>query len=146
MDTNNSKSLRRDKVKAFYPVSNQWIKMTYRDESGGRYQTSVINDGTNYSTSLKYCAFIAGDNPFSVIRNSKIKDGSRCLVVKESYGNTFVPYLTDHYQTVYVVDYRYWTGSIKNLVKKKKIDDVIFLNNISMTRNAYLIGRMAQVK
>jgi hypothetical protein len=120
--------------------------MTYWDENGNKYKSSVINDGSRYSTSLKYCAFIAGDNPYTIIRNRKIKDGSRCVVIKESYGNTFVPYLADHYQTVYVVDYRYWKGSIASLVKKKGIQDVIFLNNISMTRNAYLIGKMAQVQ
>lgn len=145
-DTNKSKALKKDKVIAFYPIDNKKISMTYHHENGGKYNTSVICDGTNYSTQLKYCAFLAGDNPFTVVRNKKIKDGSSCLVVKESYGNAFVPYLADHYQKVYVVDYRYWKGSIKDFVKKNKVEDVIFLNNISMTRNAYLIGKLAQIQ
>jgi hypothetical protein len=145
-DTNKSKSLRKDKIKAFYPVSNEKIKMTYRSEAGQTYKSSVISDATGYSISYKYCAFISGDNPYTVVKNSSIKDGSSCIVVKESYGNAFVPYLADHYQTIYVIDYRYWNGSVSSYAKKKKVQDVIFLNNISMTRNAYLIGKMAQVK
>lgn len=146
LDTNRSRALKKDKVKAYYPVMNKKIEMTYYNERGGKVRSSVICNATNYGTSLKYCAFIAGDNPFTVIRNKKIKNGSRALVVKESYGNAFVPYLTDHYQTVYVVDYRYWKGSVSKLVKEKNIQDVIFMNNISMTRNAYLIGKMAQIR
>ena len=45
-----------------------------------------------------FCAVlhhIAGDNPYSVIRNKDITDGSSCIVVKESYGNAFVPFLAD---------------------------------------------------
>jgi hypothetical protein len=145
-DTNGSSSLRADRVKAYYPLSNPWITMTYRNESGETKKTSVISDDIGYNTSMKYVAFISGDNPYSVIRNDSIRDGSSCIVVKESYGNAFVPYLADHYQTIYVVDYRYWSGSVTKLAKKKKVQDVIFLNNISMTRNAYLIGKMAQVK
>ena len=145
-DTNKSKVLKKDKVKAFYPMNNKNISMTYHHENGGKYKASVICDGTNYSTQLKYCAFLAGDNPYTVVRNKKIKESSSCLVVKESYGNAFVPYLADHYQKVYVVDYRYWKGSIKDFVKKNKVEDVVFLNNISMTRNAYLIGKLAQIQ
>lgn len=145
-ETNESKTLRQDMVKAFYPVENEKIKMTYMDENGTRFDSSVICDGSNYSIRLKYCAFIAGDNPLSVIKNKEKKDGSTCLVIKESYGNAFVPYLADHYQKIYVIDYRYWQGSISGFVKKKDIQDVVFLNNISMTRNAYLIGKLAQVQ
>ena len=68
------------------------------------------------------------------------------MVVKESYGNAFVPYLADHYEKIYVIDYRYWKGSISDLAKQHKAQDVIFINNISMTRNAYLIGKIAQIK
>lgn len=146
LDTNKSKALRTDTVKAYYPVNNKQIEMVYTDERGGKYHSAVICDGTNYGKSLKYCAYIAGDNPYTFIRNKKLKDGSACVVVKESFANAFVPFLADHYQKVYVVDYRYWKGSVSSLAKKVKAQDVIFMNNISMTRNAYLLGKLAQVK
>ena len=67
------------------------------------------------------------------------------MVLKESFGNAFVPFLADHYSKIYVIDYRYWQGNIAKLAKKKNVDDVIFCNNISMTRNAYLIGKLMQL-
>lgn len=146
LDTDHNKSLRKDKVKAYFPVDHKQITMTYHDQNGGKYKSSVIANGKKYSLQLKYCAFLAGDNPYTVIHNKKIKDGSSCIVVKESYGNAFVPYLADHYEKIYVIDYRYWKGSVSGLAKKQKVQDVIFINNISMTRNAYLIGKISQIK
>jgi hypothetical protein len=146
LDTDHNKSLRRDNVKAYFPVDHKKMTMTYHDQNGGKYKSSVIANGKKYSLQLKYCAFLAGDNPYTVIHNKKIKDGSGCVVVKESYGNAFVPYLADHYEKIYVIDYRYWKGSISSLAKQQKVQDVIFINNISMTRNAYLIGKISQIK
>ncbi len=144
-DTHQSKMLKKDKVIAYYPVDQKKITMKYTDDGGNTYSSPVICDASSYSTSLKYCAFIAGDNPYTVIKNKTVHDGSSCVIVKESFGNAFAPYLADHYQTIYVIDYRYWDGSLSKLVKKKKVQDVLFLNNISMTRNAYLIGKLAQL-
>lgn len=77
----------------------------------------------------RYNAFIFGDNPLTTIDNPQITDGSACLLIKESYGNAFAPYLVDHYAHVYVVDYRYYKDSLASLIKDKGITDVIFVNN-----------------
>lgn len=144
-DTNGNKKLKKDTLYAYYPLSNSKITMKYRTEGGKMIPGNVIEDASNYGISAKYCAFIGGDNSYSVITNKKLHDGSSCVVVKESFGNTLVPYLADHYEKIYVIDYRYWSGKLSGFVKEKKVQDVLFVNNISMTRNAYLIGKLAQI-
>ena len=144
-ETNNAKSLRADKTEVLYPVNNEKISIKYTTESGETLKGKVIEDASSFSESLKYVAYIDGDNPYTVIRNKNIKDGSSCVVIKESFGNAFVPFLADHYSKIYVIDYRYWQGSISKLVKDKSVTDVVFINNISMTRNAYLIGKLSQL-
>ena len=144
-ETNNAKSLRADKTEVLYPVNNEKISIKYTTESGETLKGKVIEDASSFSESLKYVAYIDGDNPYTVIRNKNIKDGSSCVVIKESFGNAFVPFLADHYSKIYVIDYRYWQGSISKLVKDKSATDVVFINNISMTRNAYLIGKLSQL-
>ena len=145
-DTNNSSALGNtpDTIKAYYPVS-QNVTMDVTDQKGQNYKWDVIHDVTDYGKSLKYSTFIAGDNPMTVITNSDITDGSSCVVVKESFGNALVPFLIDHYQTVYVIDYRYWTGDVVSFAKEKNVQDVLFVNNISMTRSNFLIGKLAMV-
>ena len=53
-----------------------------------------------------------------------------------------IPFLVGHYQTVHVIDYRYWKGNISSFVAQKNIDDVLFINNISATRSSSLVGYM----
>jgi hypothetical protein len=144
-DTSDSKLKKNpDTVTAYYPNANS--KMNVKASDGTKYEWPVIYDVSNYSESLKYSAFIASDNPYTKIVNKDLDDGSSCIVVKESFGNAFVPFLVDHYQTIYVIDYRYWSGSITELAKKKGVSDVVFLNNVSMIRNKSLIGKLYRVK
>jgi hypothetical protein len=133
-----------DTVTAYYPTASSTMHVEASD--GTKYDWPVIYDVTNYSASLKYSTFIASDNPYTEIVNGDLDDGSSCIVVKESFGNAFVPFLVDHYQTIYVIDYRYWTGSISELAKEKGVSDVIFVNNLSMIRNKSLVGKLYRVK
>ena len=93
----------------------------------------IIADVSTWNSSSKYNCFIAGDQPYEEIHNPAITDGSSAVVVKDSYGNAFVPFLVDHYQDVYVIDFRYYSGSISQFVAQNQIDDVIFLNNLNAT-------------
>ena len=81
----------------------------------------------------------------STIENPDLSDGSSCLVVKESFGNAFVPFLVDNYQTVYVVDYRYYPEGITGLIQEKGIQDVIFLNNISAATTDSLVQNIEEI-
>lgn len=132
-----------DTVTAYYPKSETSMHVIASD--GMEYDWPVIYDVSSYSSGLKYSAFIASDNPYTEIVNKTVTDGSACVVVKESFGNAFVPFLVDHYQYIYVIDYRYWEGSISDLVKEKGATDVILLNNLSMIRNKYLVGQFQGV-
>lgn len=106
----------------------------------------VIYDESDAAAGLKYGTFIMGDNPYTVIENPDLSDGSKCVVVKESFGNAFVPFLVDHYQTVYVIDYRYYSGSVSDFAKTNGVTDVIFINNLSAIRGSYQMGKLAGVK
>ena len=68
-------------------------------------------------------------------------------MIKESFGNAMVAYLTQNYQTVYVVDYRYinqvFPGTLRQFVDERGVQDVMFVNNISATRNSSLVNAMS---
>ena len=143
-DSKQNKNLKMDTLEAYYPISGQ-VSVEYTSAEGKRGTVPLISDVKEYGESMKYLAYIGGDNPYTVIQNKDKHDGTSCILVKESYGNAFVPYLVDHYETIYVIDYRYWEGKLASFVKKKRAKEVIILNNISMTRNSYLIGKLAQI-
>ena len=132
-----------DTIYAYEPIGTN--DMTYWNEDGSEQKWNVIMDVNGWDKGTMYSTFVGGDTPMAVIENPNVTDGSSCVVMKESYGNAFIPFLVDHYQTVYVVDYRYWTGSISKLAQDKKVNDVLFLNNLSMIRNKSLVGKLYRV-
>ena len=122
-----------DYVTAYIPHGTNF--MTFEDTDGTEYDWKIIRDVSNEGASAGYYSFIAGDKPMSVIQNPNINDGSSCLVVKESYANCFVPFLVDHYQTIYVVDFRYAKVNVLDFVKEKQIKDLIIMNNIGIVNS-----------
>lgn len=133
-----------DTVDAYIPPVD--ASLTYTTSDGTVVENQpVIMDGSNYDPEYLYLIFISGDQPYEEIVNNSLDDGSACIVVKESFGNAFVPFLVPHYQHVYVVDYRYYTGSVVDLAREKNAQDVILINNISMTRSADRISDLSTV-
>lgn len=124
-----------DTVEAFVPSGTN--KMTVHMQDGTVSSDFEIvctyTDRMYQNAASKYNCFIAGDNPLTEIHNTKKDDGSSVVIVKESYGNAFVPFLVDSYEYVYVIDYRYWKGSLNDFVEENSIDDVLFLNVINAT-------------
>lgn len=119
-----------DTVEAYVPMGTN--DMTYWDTDGTEYQWNIIEDVSTWDKSSGYYCYIGGDKPLSIIENPEIDDGSSCLVLKESYGNCFVPFLVDHYETVYIVDFRYANVNVVDYVKENNIQDLIIMNNITI--------------
>lgn len=119
-----------DTVTAYIPKGTN--DMTYWDKEGNETDGKVITDVEGWNKNSLYNTFIAGDEPISIIENPTITDGSSILVIKDSFGNAFVPFLVNNYQTVYVIDYRYTDTNIVEYVKEHQIKDVVFMNNISL--------------
>lgn len=126
---------------AYLPKSQSAV-LKYTDTGSHAYEWKVIFDVTDYPSELKYCTFIAADNPYTIIQNPDAPNDEICVVIKESFGNAFVPFLVDHYKTVHVIDYRYWNGSLVDFVRKNNVNDVLFVNNLSAVRSNYHIGKL----
>ncbi|MFM7015140.1 MAG: DHHW family protein [Bacteroidota bacterium] len=78
-----------------------------------------------YKWNNSYGCYISGDLPFERF-DSEVKNNRRLLVIKNSFGNALVPHLVQNFETVFVIDYRYFQGSVYDLVKDQKITDILF--------------------
>ena len=77
---------------------------------------------------VTYSIFIGGDNPIYVIETS-VKNGKTCAVIKDSYGNAFVPWLAPNYERLIVFDPRKFTGSVVKTLAEYDDVDLIILNS-----------------
>ena len=116
------KRLKKDELECWIPQGN--ITMYLSETTFSEFP--MIRDVSNEKSEGKYCAFLAADAPIVHIVNDDIPDGPNCLVVKDSFGNCYVPYLSQNYHNVYAIDYRkYWKYSMADFARKFNIDDVI---------------------
>lgn len=133
-----------DTVEAYLP--NIEASMYILQANGEEVENwSLIRDGDNYDVDKKYRIFAGGDQPYSVITNAGLEDGSSCIVVKGSYGNAFLPFLAQHYETVYVADYRFYNGDVSSLAAEHDVKDVILLNDVTTTRSPDLVSTLDSV-
>ena len=136
-----------DTITAYIPKDTNHADII--QTNGDPLNWQVVTDVTNWKNGAKYSTFIGGDNPWTVIQNPNKTDGSACIVIKESFGNAFVPFLVPDYQTVYVIDYRYFhkikSQKLTEVVAQTGAQDVLFINNISATRNKSLMSAVANL-
>ena len=55
----------------------------------------------------------------------------KILVIKDSYANSFVPFLTQNYSEIAVIDLRYVKTSVTDFVNPDEFDQTLFLYNAS---------------
>lgn len=139
-----------DTVEAWIPNSTNEMQTFLYDSREWTDQYPIVRKNTDayyQSAGSKYLCFIAGDHPLIKIDNPLIEDGRKIIVVKESYGNAFVPFLVDQYDEVYVVDYRFFknaTGkTLPQLAAEVEADEVLFLNYIYATAES---GKLAMLE
>ena len=131
----NNRNLKTDEVIALVPPGNDDIHM---EILGYPDYTSVIVDETEADSNMKYNCFIAGDNQLTVITNDALPDAPDCLVIKDSFGNPFTVYLTQHYHRIYVLDYRKNFTPVSTVAQQYGVQDVVLVQSIgvSQTRQA----------
>ena len=78
----------------------------------------------------KYQVFLNGNHPLIEIETDKNLD-KKILVIKDSFANNFVPFLTENYGNIFLIDLRYYTDSINEFIKNNDINEVLFLYNVN---------------
>ena len=115
-----------DELYAYLPTKKNEMTIYEADGSVTKYNGCVRTTWRGYS------AFIGGDNPYTIITVPENPADMTVLVLKDSYGCAFVPCLVDNYQTIWFSDCRYGWDNIPDFVKENGIQDVIFMNNMTI--------------
>ena len=95
----------------------------------GKVQSDTVYAMEHLSQKDKYQIFLNGNHPEITI-NTPQKNGKHLLIIKDSYANAFVPFLINDYETIHIIDPRYYNGSIDSYIADNKIDECLFLYNI----------------
>ena len=80
----------------------------------------------------KYSFFLNNIHPLTEITNETVNTRESLVLIKDSYANCMVPFLANHYKTIYVVDPRYYREAVSELIKREEtVGDVLLLYNMN---------------
>lgn len=89
---------------------------------------ATLYDTSKLKEKDKYAMFLGGNSGLIDIRTTA-DSTDRLLIVKDSYANSLVPFLTPYYREIFMVDPRYYYGDIHEIMENNKITSVLFLYN-----------------
>jgi len=116
-------SYKPDKIDVF--LNNEQVKVNY---VASNKITNTLYEEKHLNTKDKYAYFLDANHALIEITNES-KEGE-ILIIKDSYANSFIPFLTSHYNKIHVLDLRFYNGSVTEYIKQNNIENVLFLYNI----------------
>lgn len=99
-------------------------------------QVNVVFDGNETGNSVYDESFLSqkdqyayffGGNWGKVQINTGADNGKKLLVIKDSFANSFVPYLLEEYEEIVMLDLRYFGGNVDQVIAESGITDVLVL-------------------
>lgn len=82
----------------------------------------------NLDTKDAYTVFGGSNHPIYTIK-TPTENSEKLLLVKDSYANSMIPFLSQNFREIVVVDPRYFFDNIDDIIKAEGITQVLFLYN-----------------
>ena len=116
-----------DTIEVYWPDQKEELVVTYVQE---QTKSASLYAAEKLKTRDKYGMFLNGNHPLTEIR-TMASTGRKLLLIKDSYANCFVPFLTGDFEEIVLVDPRYYYDSAEKLMKQYGFTDVLFLYNLN---------------
>lgn len=114
----------KEQIDIYVPTEEDTdLIVDYVDE--GKRSTSLY-DSSKLKEKDQYTVFLGGNSSLLDIRTVSTST-KRLLLVKDPFANSFIPFLTPYYREIVVVDPRYYSGTINDLMDSYRISEVLFL-------------------
>ncbi len=121
-------SLKPDKIHVFQKEGENYLVNYVGEEkiTNSLYEESYLSKKDEYSY------FLDNNHALVQITNQNLNNGKELLLIKDSFANSMVPFLLNHYEVVHVIDPRFYKKSIKEYMgEHNNIKDVLFLYNMN---------------
>lgn len=120
------------------------------------YQVEYLGDDKRYDSLYAmemlaspepYAVYLKGNQAFTRIRTAGTDEemsGRKLLVIKDSFGNSLVPFLANHYSETLVVDLRYYNSSLSEFIKTEKVTDICVAFNLAQMAKERTLYRITK--
>lgn len=119
--------IKPDSIELYIPKKSSICEVKYSDDD--KTENSLYAMG-NLTKKDKYAVFLNGNHPLIKI-TTKGSPENKLLIIKDSYANSLIPFLTEDYDEIYVVDPRYYSDDLKALIVSNNIKNILMLYNVN---------------
>ena len=128
--------LRVDTLDTYVPKGNITMYAHFKNNMN-KAKYPIVSDWSDKNPTGKYSAFLGSDCPMvEIVIEDLPEDAPNCLVIKDSFGNCYVPFLSKTYRNVYAIDYRkFGIMQLSYMCSKYDIDDVIVMPYLIATQS-----------
>lgn len=117
-----------DAIKIYLPKTRSTYSDSVINYSDTKKKTTDFYQTDNLKKKDAYTVFGGSNHPMYTIE-TPVSSSQRLLLIKDSYANSCIPFLTQHFREIVVVDPRYYFGSVDDLIASEGITQVMFLYN-----------------
>lgn len=114
----------KDKIFLYIPKTSDFAYVV--ENTDMQQKSATMYSSAALQTKSKYDVFFGGNFPLINIKTTN--NNSRNLVIfKDSFANAFVQFLIPYFETITLVDARYYSDDIEKLLTNASATDILFL-------------------
>ncbi|MEG0711504.1 MAG: DHHW family protein, partial [Niameybacter sp.] len=117
---------RPDTVELFVPKDPEKLEVFYMADNK---TTDTVYEMEQLEKKDKYTVFLGGNHPIITIK-SDVNNGKKLAVIKDSYANAMIPFLTEQFEEIHVLDLRFLNMPIGTYMRENGIEDALMLYNV----------------
>lgn len=117
-----------DSIRIFLPEANSGYinSLIYYPET--KEKTTNFYKLKNLKKKDAYTVFGGSNHPVYKVE-TPVQTNKKLLLIKDSYANSIIPFLSQNYRKIVIVDPRYYYDDVDDLIAAEGINEVMFLYN-----------------
>ena len=119
-----------DTITTYVPDTGITVTSYTYDKDGNPVEVPrSLYDESYLSVKDKYSMFLGGQQSLGVVKTPNA-DKPKLLIIRDSYADSLVPFLTPHFSEIHLIDLRYYKLSIADYIQQNGIDQALVLYSV----------------
>ncbi len=117
-----------ESISVYMPKKQKNAVKTVVSYDNSKKKTATLYDVSKLEKKDKYNLFLGGDHGIVNIKTTA-ETTDRLLILKDSYANCLIPFLTPYYREIVVIDPAHYSGNLQEVMQNTKFASILFLYN-----------------
>ena len=120
-----------DTIETYVPDDGITVtSYTYDNKGNPVEEPRPLYDTSYLQVKDKYSMFLGGNQSLAVVRTPNT-DKPKIAIIRDSYADSLVPFLTPHFSEIHLIDLRYYKLSVADYLAQNQIDTALVLYSVA---------------